>query len=55
MDESPFLPSRSCARRVNPIAPLKIAVDARRRRKSVDVDLLIAKPNSSFVEKSKRL
>src|SRR5437667_11673865 len=55
MDKSPFLPSRSWARRVNPIATLKIAVDARRRRKSVDVDLLIAKPNSSFVEKSEGL
>src|SRR5438093_11025552 len=53
--ESPLLPSRSCARRVNPVATLKIAVDARRRRKSVHIDLLIAKPNSSFVEKYKRL
>ena len=55
MDESPFLPSRSIARRVNPIATLKIAVDARRSRKSVHIDLLIAKPNSFFVEKSKGL
>src|SRR2546425_10468285 len=46
---------QSCTWRVSPIPWLTVPVDAGRCRVSIDIDLLVSKPDSSLVEPSERL
>src|SRR5262245_57365586 len=55
VSQSTALRAHSCTGRINSITGLKIAIYTRRRRKAIDIDLLVTKPNSSLVEPSERL